>query len=120
MENNVTLVSSPDSFVGGDFRILLAGVSDAWMFDIITYYSTQDQHTVIHSITDENYDWIFSTAHTCDVIIIDINNYNSLGAGWLLRDHKTVFYGNTNIESLEHKKIPDPLSYIITKNKEIF
>lgn len=113
MENNITLVSSPDSFVEGDLRILLGGVSDAWIVDLINYFSTQSYHTVIHSITNEDYDWIFRTAKTCDVILLDIENYNSIGAGWLLREKNTRWYGNVELNTLDHKKIKNPLQYIL-------
>ena len=120
MENNITLVSSPDSFVEGDLRILLGGVSDAWILDIINYFSTQPHHTVIHSITNEDYEWIFRTAQTCDIILLDLENYNGIGAGWLLKEKATRWYGNVNLTILEHKKIFNPLNYIVEYNKEMF
>ena len=121
MGNNITLVSSPDELVGGDIRLLLAGVSDARVLDIINYFSTQSIHTVIHSITNDDFDWIFRTAQTCDIIIVDLERYNdNIAVGWLLKDSKTVWYGNTNLECLNYKKIKDPLTYILSINKERF
>lgn len=113
MENNVVLVSSPDVYPGGDERILLAGVSNAQTVEIIRFYTELDQLTVIHSITDDNYQWISNTAQGCDLILLDTDNMQNLTAGYLLAKKNCVWYGNyTQFAHLSSHRIHDPIIYI--------
>jgi len=120
LESNVTVVTSPDEYAGGDLRILLAGVSDAWMVDIFNFYTALDQHTVIHTVTDDNFSWIVHASQSCDKIILDLNTYTSPIAGWLLRDRKCYWLGRYDLEFVQERHINDPLGHLIEFNKEIF
>lgn len=116
MENSLVLVSDPDYYTGGDFRILLAGVSNVNTVDIIRFYSELDQETVIHTVTNDNYDWIAKTAQTCDVIILNLDEINNLIAGYLLSNKKTVWYSaKKDFSILNTKQIFDPLTYLVQR-----
>jgi hypothetical protein len=113
LENNVVLVSSPDSYPGGDERILLAGVSNAQTIEIIRFYTELDQLTVIHSITDDNYHWISNTAQGCDLIIVDVDNLQNFTAGYLLAQRKCFWYGTSSqVAYFNAHRIQDPMIFI--------
>ena len=121
MESNVILVSQPDTYIGGDLRILLAGVSDSYILELITLLtSLDDKEIVVHTVTNDNNKWSIEVAQSCDFIIVDPANINTLLGGFLLSKKNTYWYGNDDYFAFSKRKIIDPLTFISKIITELF
>ena len=115
MEDNITIVTSPNYFYGDQPSLMLFDVSGADIKLIIELIMEANLVMSLHLCYNGKSDreWLLNTARQCDRVIVNLENH-TLIKGFIL-NHKNVSYYNSDndITSLNTNELTDPLDYIM-------
>jgi len=118
MTHSTVIVTDPDIYYGHEFKLACVGVDPR---DIIEIMGRVDFPLVIHSTTNENYNWTLNACMQSDLILLNMYSHaiTEVLQGYLLGLPKTHWYGAEDYRNINSNRLITPVYIVehIVKNQ---
>lgn len=116
-EKEHVLITPPDRYWSDAYNILLIDFEWGLAETIINPLRSSSVNLAIHVYMpqDNNIEWLYNVANTCDVVLMDLNQTtnNDIVKGQLISKHTVWYTGRKDLSALWPRYTEDPLTTLL-------